>query len=175
MTITTATVRLVAAASSTTSKSSGSSVFLIVLLGIGAVAYFAFLRPQQQRAKQQREKSRQVEVGDEVLTVGGIVGRVVDVGDDRITIVSGGDGPAAPGDPPPTRLVVVRQGIARRLDPVVPEGADEHDEDGHDGGEHEDGYGEDRDDDESAGHDEDGGAGRQAGTGNGPPDGGPRR
>ena len=170
MTITTATARLVVAASSTTSKSSGSSVFLIVLLGIGAVAYFAFLRPQQQRAKQQREKSRQVEVGDEVLTVGGIVGRVVDVGDDRITIVSGGDGPdAAPGDPPPTRLVVVRQGIARRLDPVVPERADGHDENAEPDDENA-GH-----DDENTGHDDDGGAGRQAGTGNGPPDGGPRR
>lgn len=103
-----------AAATSKTTTSSGGSVFLLVLIAVVAVAYFAFLRPQQQRAKQQRARSREVEVGDEVLTVGGIVGRVVDVTGDRVTIVSGEDGgPAAM----PTRLVIVKQGIARKIEP----------------------------------------------------------
>jgi preprotein translocase subunit YajC len=136
------TALLVAANNSTKTTSSGSSVFLIVLIGIVAVVYFAFIRPQQQRTRQQREKSRQVEVGDEVLTVGGIVGRVVEVGDDRITIESGAEGDGAASGAVPTRLVVVKQGIARKIEPVVAEAPEE---------------------------------GEEAGSGNGPPEEGPRK
>ncbi len=106
-------------AAAKTTKSSGSPVVLIVLVGVVAAVYFLFLRPQQQRQRAQRTQRSDVAVGDEVLTVGGIVGRVVDVTNDHITIVSGeGSDDAAPGSTP-TRLVLVKQGIARKIEPVV--------------------------------------------------------
>ena len=88
--------------------------------------YFFFLRPQQQKAKKARAVSKEVEVGDEILTVGGIVGRVVDVNDDRLTIVSGTDaqGIATLGTEP-TRLVLVKAAIARKIEPVVPPSSDD--------------------------------------------------
>ena len=120
------------AATKTTTKSSGSPVVLIVLVGVVAAVYFLFLRPQQQRQRAQRAQRSDVTVGDEVLTVGGIVGRVVDVTNDHITIVSGeGSDDAAPGSTP-TRLVLVKQGIARKIEPVVEPEYNFHDEDDED-------------------------------------------
>jgi preprotein translocase subunit YajC len=122
------------AATKSTTKSSGSPVVLIVLVGVVAAVYFLFLRPQQQRQRAQRTQRSDVAVGDEVLTVGGIVGRVIDVNTEHITIVTGeGSDDAAPGSTP-TRLVLVKQGIARKIEPVVepdynyPDEDDEDDE-----------------------------------------------
>jgi len=132
-------------------KSSSSPVFLIVLVGIVGAVYFLFLRPQQQKQKQHRAQQSQAEVGDEVLTVGGIVGRVVDVAGDRVTIVSGeeSEGTAAAGSVP-TRLVLVRQGIARKIEPVV---VDDELDDDHDDDDDDDRAREDHDQDHDAGDD----------------------
>jgi preprotein translocase YajC subunit len=121
-----------------TSKSSGSPVFLIVLIGIVGAVYFFFLRPQQLRQKQQRTQRSQIEVGDEVLTVGGIVGRVVDMSGDRVTIVTGEDAEGESWGGTPTTLVLLRQGIARKVEPLVPaehgddDDVHDHDDDAHD-------------------------------------------
>ena len=134
----------------TTSKSSGSSVFLIVLVGIVGAVYFLFLRPQQQRQKQQRAQRSQAEVGDEVLTVGGIVGRVVEVTDDHVTIVTGEEtGLGDPSGSIPTRIVLVKQGIARKIEPVVVDDGTDDDEYDHD-----DDHDHDHDHDHDAGDDE---------------------
>lgn len=116
--------------SAATTKKSTSPTFLIVLVVIVFAGYFLFLRPQQQKQKRARQQSSAVEVGDEILTVGGIVARVVDVTDDRITVVTGAEsqGIAAVGSEP-TRLVLVKQAIARKIEPEVP--AQAVDEDGH--------------------------------------------
>ena len=53
------------------------------------VFYFLLIRPQKKREKQAREMRNAVDVGDEVLTVGGILGRVVSVKDDTLLIESG--------------------------------------------------------------------------------------
>ncbi|HVX22437.1 MAG TPA: preprotein translocase subunit YajC [Acidimicrobiales bacterium] len=110
-----------AAASSTTKKSSGSSyTFIIFIVVIGAAGYFLLLRPQQQKAKKQRAMQSEIGVGDEVLTIGGIVGTVLDIDSERVTIITGvqdGDEGGAPGQP--TRLVLVRSAVARKVEPVV--------------------------------------------------------
>jgi preprotein translocase subunit YajC len=126
-------VALVLAAASTSKKTSSSSLlfplFLIVIVFAG---YFFFVRPQQQKARAQRSKQSEVEVGDEILTVGGIVGTVTDMTDDRITIVS--------GDPSngiaPTHMVLVRQAIARKIEPPVVDDEPEEDYDDHGGDAH---------------------------------------
>lgn len=115
-----ATVTTLVAASSKKTTSSSSYTFLLFLLVIGVALYFLFLRPQQQKAKRQREANSQVEVGDEVLTVGGMVGRIVDMEGDRVTVETGGDGG------PVTRLVFVRNAISRKLEEAP--STDEHPE-----------------------------------------------
>ncbi len=73
------------------------------LLLIGAV-YFLMLRPQQQRVARQRALVSSIEVGDEVVTAGGIIGRVRSLDDERISLE------VAPG----VELTLLRGAIAQR-------------------------------------------------------------
>ncbi len=50
---------------------------ILMMVAIFVVFYFLMIRPQQKRAKQQREMLDKVAIGDEVLTGGGIAGKVV--------------------------------------------------------------------------------------------------
>lgn len=103
-----------------TKSSSSSSTFIIFLVLIALVGYFLLLRPQQQKAKRQRAQQSNIAVGDEVVTVGGIVGRVIALDADRVTLLSGEDtvGFPAVGNEP-TRLVLVRNAVARKVEPTV--------------------------------------------------------
>lgn len=58
----------------------------VLLIGTLAFAYLVFLRPQQKRVNQQRNLVSSVEVEDEVVTVGGIVGKVVSLDEEYITL-----------------------------------------------------------------------------------------
>jgi len=48
--------------------------------------YFLLIRPQNKRAKEQKEMLAKVAAGDEVATSGGILGKVTDVGDLYLTL-----------------------------------------------------------------------------------------
>jgi preprotein translocase subunit YajC len=50
------------------------------------VFYFLLIRPQSKRAKEQREMLSKIVAGDEVATTGGILGKVVEVGDQFLTL-----------------------------------------------------------------------------------------
>jgi len=105
----------------TTTKSSSSSfTFILFLVVIGLAGYFLLLRPQKQKARRQRAVQSDIGVGDEVLTVGGIVGTVLDIDSERVTIVTGIDpteSAASAGHP--TRMVLVRNAIARKIEPLA--------------------------------------------------------
>ncbi|MCH5276573.1 MAG: preprotein translocase subunit YajC [Desulfovibrionaceae bacterium] len=51
-----------------------------------AVFYFLLIRPQQKRAKQHRAMLNALQKGDHVLTSGGLLGRIVDVENDILTL-----------------------------------------------------------------------------------------
>jgi preprotein translocase subunit YajC len=67
-------------------KSSGSIVPLIVIIAIFAAVYLLFIRPRQQRMRQQQTAARQIAVGDEVMSAGGIFGRVVAMDGDQVEV-----------------------------------------------------------------------------------------
>lgn len=58
-------------------------LFPLVLIG---VMYFFMMRPQMKRQKEHREMLGKLSKGDEVLTNGGIAGRVVDIEDNFIKV-----------------------------------------------------------------------------------------
>jgi preprotein translocase subunit YajC len=60
----------------------GMAPFLVIFV----IFYFLMLRPQQQRAKQHQASIAAVKKGDEVITGGGIRGRVTKVGDDEAEV-----------------------------------------------------------------------------------------
>jgi preprotein translocase subunit YajC len=61
-----------------------SALLLPVLLLV--VFYFLLIRPQNKRAKEQREMLSKVAAGDEVATTGGILGKIVEAGDQFVTL-----------------------------------------------------------------------------------------
>ncbi len=103
-----------------TTQGSNPLVALLPLLLLGFVFYFLMIRPQQRRSRQQQQLIRSIEVGDEVVTGGGIFGRVVDIDDDEdIVTLEIADG---------VEIHILRAGIGRRI-----ESYDDDDEDSPDG------------------------------------------
>ncbi len=64
----------------------GGLTGLIFPIALIAIFYFLLIRPQQKRAKEHRKLVEGLSRGDEVLTTGGIVGRVTEVGDTFATL-----------------------------------------------------------------------------------------
>ncbi|MEQ8714379.1 MAG: preprotein translocase subunit YajC [Cyclobacteriaceae bacterium] len=64
----------------------GDYMQFILLGGMVAVFYLFFIRPQQKKQKDQKKFIEAVKKGDQVVTVGGIHGKVFSVADDTITI-----------------------------------------------------------------------------------------
>lgn len=64
--------------------------FLPLLLIIVAM-YFILIRPQRKREKESQKMRNNLQVGDEVTTSGGIVGRVVSLREDTVVVETGSD------------------------------------------------------------------------------------
>ncbi len=60
--------------------------FFIPLAIMAVAMYFIVMRPQMKRQKEHRELITKLSKGDEVITSGGIAGRVDDIGDNFITV-----------------------------------------------------------------------------------------
>ncbi|TBN41857.1 preprotein translocase subunit YajC [Paracoccus subflavus] len=58
----------------------------IPLILIFAIMYFLMIRPQQKRAKQHREMVAALKKGDQIVTQGGIIGKVASVRDDELEV-----------------------------------------------------------------------------------------
>lgn len=59
---------------------------LLMMIIFVAVFYFLLIRPQMKRAKEHRSMVAQLAKGDEVITTGGIAGRIDQLGDSFITV-----------------------------------------------------------------------------------------
>ncbi|ATC99486.1 preprotein translocase subunit YajC [Pseudoalteromonas spongiae] len=66
----------------------GSGMEMLIMLGIfGLVFYFLIYRPQAKRVKEHKSLMSALAKGDEVLTAGGLVGKIVKVSDDKDFVV----------------------------------------------------------------------------------------
>ncbi len=109
-------------------------LFLPLLL---ILMYVLLIRPQQQRVRQQQSLMSSIEVGDEVVTVSGIVGHVEAIEDDRVYIE------VAPG----VTIAMLRQALGRKVEHPVETDDDLDDElDGDIDGDIDDEVDEERDD-----------------------------
>ena len=73
------------------SATGGMASSLVMMAALFAVMYFLMIRPEKKRKKQAEEMRNNVEVGDKITTIGGMVGRVVHVTADRITFETSED------------------------------------------------------------------------------------
>ncbi len=67
----------------------GFSILILQVLAIGLVFYFLIIRPQSQARKKHEQLLAGLKRGDEVVTSGGLIGKVKDIKDDRVTVESG--------------------------------------------------------------------------------------
>ncbi len=82
----------------------------IPLILIFAIMYFLMIRPQQKRAKQHREMIAALKKGDQVITQGGVIGKVSSVRDDEVEVeIASG-----------VKIRVVRPTIAQVLSKTAP-------------------------------------------------------
>lgn len=79
--------------------------FVIQMVAIIGIFYFLLIRPQRKMAQRHQEVLANLQRNDEVVTEGGIIGTIVHMEDDRITLRTGEN----------TRVVVLRGKIARVL------------------------------------------------------------
>ena len=91
-----------------TAKKSSSGIFEVyIIFVVVVIGYMVFVRrPRQQRLRQHQATSREFDVGTEVLTAGGIVGTVIEIDGDRVTIETSVG----------ASFVVLRPYILRRMD-----------------------------------------------------------
>ena len=135
-------------------SSTGGSTTILLFVVIGAAFYFLIYRPQQKKQRAAREATNSFEVGDEVVTAGGIVGRVLDIDDDRVTLETSVG----------ASFVVLRPYVLRKLVPAEPPADVVDGDDGHDAVDGDDSHGQDHDPEPPDGPPEE--------LNSGPPDGG---
>lgn len=80
----------------------GTIIFIGQIALIFVIFWFLLIRPQRQQQRQHETMLKALKKGDEVVTAGGIVGEVVHIKDDRVTLKSA-----------ESRLVVERERIAK--------------------------------------------------------------
>lgn len=82
-----------AAADAAAQQAAGGSMYtsLILIVVMVLVFYFIGVRPQKKQEKETQKMRDSLTVGDEITTIGGIVGKVVNVREDMIFIETGSD------------------------------------------------------------------------------------
>jgi preprotein translocase subunit YajC len=71
---------------------SGSLVItLVMLVGFGLFFYFFMIRPQKKQEKEINDMRNNLSVGDEITTIGGIIGKVVSIREETVLIETSHD------------------------------------------------------------------------------------
>ncbi len=59
---------------------------IIMLVGLLLVMYFVMIRPQKKQEKEQNDMRNNLAVGDEITTIGGIIGKIVSIKEETCVI-----------------------------------------------------------------------------------------
>ncbi|HEX4509558.1 MAG TPA: preprotein translocase subunit YajC [Burkholderiaceae bacterium] len=76
-------------AQGTAAAGPGGDNFLFILLPFAVILYFMMIRPQMKRQKEQKTMLEALAKGDEVVTAGGVLGRISKLGDSYLHIETG--------------------------------------------------------------------------------------
>ncbi|MBP0979872.1 MAG: preprotein translocase subunit YajC [Oscillospiraceae bacterium] len=64
---------------------------ILMIVAMLAVMYLLVIRPQKKKEKENEKLRSNIEIGDEIITIGGIIGTVVSIKDDFIVLETSGD------------------------------------------------------------------------------------
>jgi len=70
----------------TAAEQGGGTSFLIMMVLFFVVFYFMLIRPQMKQAKEHKKLLENLNKGDEVVTTGGLLGKIVEIGDNFIVL-----------------------------------------------------------------------------------------
>ena len=73
------------------SAAAGGSSMIIMLVLMFGIFYFLIIRPENKKKKKTEEMRSALSLGDEITTIGGITGKIVQVTEDTITFETGED------------------------------------------------------------------------------------
>lgn len=76
---------------STATAAGGGASTIIMLVLMFAIFYFLIIRPENKKKKKADEMRSALSVGDEITTIGGMIGKIVQVTEDTITFETGED------------------------------------------------------------------------------------
>lgn len=85
-------------------------VTLLPLVAMFAIMYFLLILPEKKRTKKYNTMLSELKVNDEVLTRGGIIGKIITIDEDQMVIQSG---------PDRVRFRVTKNSIAQKLNKDV--------------------------------------------------------
>lgn len=66
-------------------------LMIVPILLMFVVMYFIMIRPQRKKQKEEEKMRNNIQIGDEILTIGGFYGRVVSIKEDALVIESVSD------------------------------------------------------------------------------------
>ena len=66
-------------------------ITLVMLVGFGLFFYFFMIRPQKTQEKEINDMRNNLSVGDEITTIGGIIGKVISIRDETVLIETSHD------------------------------------------------------------------------------------
>ena len=69
----------------------GSMSMLLMVVVMFAIFYFFVIRPENKKKKKTEEMRNSLSLGDEIITIGGMIGKIVQITDDTITFETGED------------------------------------------------------------------------------------
>ena len=75
----------------TSTGAAGMGSSIIMLVAMLAIFYFMLIRPENKRKKEAEQMRSSVKNGDRITTIGGIIGTVVNVKEDKIVIETSAD------------------------------------------------------------------------------------
>ncbi|MGI6280051.1 MAG: preprotein translocase subunit YajC [Acutalibacteraceae bacterium] len=81
-------ITLQAEAAATQGPAGSALFFIVYLVVIFGAMYFLLFRPQRKKQKEEKKMRESLRIGDEIITIGGIYGRVVSLKEDTIVIES---------------------------------------------------------------------------------------
>ena len=93
-----------ATANAATTGAMGGMSTILMLVVIFIAMYFIVIRPQKKQEKEKAQMLNNLQVGDEITTIGGIIGKVISIKDETCMIETGKD---------KTRIRILKSAVSR--------------------------------------------------------------